>query len=879
MSSRIAFQTQLASIMEVLANAAVAEICKLVDDDYAVISLQMSQCQRENKALKRKLHLLELRMARGCAERRIRESSLNRASRIQVSATPSDKYRGPSSDLFPNQDELYSRQLSEDIWRDREPSGTDMAVVRPVVKDDENVAGDSGMTEPNTVLVKAETSDEGPPPQELFIREDGVAEAASESGEAGYAAVQVDKDDHHSRTRRQALEVSGSNKLLKSEPQYENTEGLSQEPLGGERGAEFGVSGECGPLGELFVQGGDDADPQQPSCSYIMSDSKTASQSEHLPQRPEVIEVESAEEGDDLSVWDSSKMAGRRQALQRYTTASTAEIIGSVNLPTASQRQVTSNLSALASTSSVGQDMDSWQHAKSISMYQPRVGRPRNERVPHEKLFTCNYCGKAFNRPKKVEIHQRIHTGEKPFRCNTCGKFFAEAGNLKKHQKVHTGERPYSCTQCGKTFAWIRNLKTHQQKYHPDISGSFLSLLPLQKTEEDEPDVLFIKEELADQGRREGQPPGGLSVQDGFVESSTDISGGRVSSSPAQITVALSAECDELASSLMKEDGPKEEQKAIPGQSAAVQITIQNVLGSQSPASLHPREPNLPHRGAASAAGVKVWDLPSAEPSLQGAAQSNSSLLSNTSDPRRKRPVAIEVLETDNTLYERPAELETFFTRWATNNSSASQPSCSYTVDEDPDCVLVQAGALSVRGTQEGLDGISPLQDARGPVRVEAEWTSAPISRRAQTQQTSHYNRTDGVPLEAANRTNLTQSIPKITMSPQTLTNLAQPGVSLAGLQLPKRMEKGKRKNYICKYCGKAFTGLSNVEAHQRVHTGEKPFKCETCGKLFTEAGNLKKHQRVHTGEKPYTCNRCGKRFAWICNLRTHQQSASCGGI
>ncbi|XP_035387452.1 uncharacterized protein si:ch211-89o9.6 isoform X3 [Electrophorus electricus] len=268
MSSRIAFQTQLASIMEVLANAAVAEICKLVDDDYAVISLQMSQCQRENKALKRKLHLLELRMARGCAERRIRESSLNRASRIQVSATPSDKYRGPSSDLFPNQDELYSRQLSEDIWRDREPSGTDMAVVRPVVKDDENVAGDSGMTEPNTVLVKAETSDEGPPPQELFIREDGVAEAASESGEAGYAAVQVDKDDHHSRTRRQALE----------------------------------------------------------------------------------------------------------------------------------------------------------------------------------------------------------------------------------------------------------------------------------KTEEDEPDVLFIKEELADQGRREGQPPGGLSVQDGFVESSTDISGGRVSSSPAQITVALSAE-------------------------------------------------------------------------------------------------------------------------------------------------------------------------------------------------------------------------------------------------------------------------------------------------------------------------------------------------
>lgn len=110
MSSRIAFQTQLASIMEVLANAAVAEICKLVDDDYAVINLQMTQCQRENKALKRKLHILELKMARGFAERRI--SLLNRTNRVQVSAALSDKYRNQTNGVYDHATlcEIFCRQ-------------------------------------------------------------------------------------------------------------------------------------------------------------------------------------------------------------------------------------------------------------------------------------------------------------------------------------------------------------------------------------------------------------------------------------------------------------------------------------------------------------------------------------------------------------------------------------------------------------------------------------------------------------------------------------------------------------------------------------------------------------------------------------------------
>uniref|UniRef100_A0A8C7GTC7 Zinc finger protein 768 n=1 Tax=Oncorhynchus kisutch TaxID=8019 RepID=A0A8C7GTC7_ONCKI len=63
-SNCVVFHTQIASIMEVLANAAVAEICKVVDDDYEVFRLEITQSQKENRALRRKLQLLEMKVSR-----------------------------------------------------------------------------------------------------------------------------------------------------------------------------------------------------------------------------------------------------------------------------------------------------------------------------------------------------------------------------------------------------------------------------------------------------------------------------------------------------------------------------------------------------------------------------------------------------------------------------------------------------------------------------------------------------------------------------------------------------------------------------------------------------------------------------------------------
>lgn len=251
---------------------------------------------------------------------------------------------------------------------------------------------------------------------------------------------------------------------------------------------------------------------------------------------------------------------------------------------------------------------------------------------------------------------------------------------------------------------------------------------------------------------------------------------------------------------------------------------------------------------------------------------------SPTNQPLLSRDkTATEMSGTDCLLYDRPAEPQTSFMHWPTH------PSCSYTEsDQDQDCMLVQSETVSsIRSSKGGRDGASSTRThavrntAEGPIREDERWKQTAILRQSQTEASGHASRPEVIQSETASRTKPSY----FTVIPQMMSNLSQPGASLARLQLPKHMEKGRRKSYVCKYCGKAFPGLSNVVAHQRVHTGERPFKCDTCGKLFTEAGNLKKHQRVHTGEKPFICPRCGKRFAWICNLKTHQQSASCGGV
>ncbi|XP_042167862.1 hypermethylated in cancer 1 protein-like [Oncorhynchus tshawytscha] len=494
MANGMVFHTQIASIMEVLANAAVGEICKLVDDDYAVFRLEMSQCQKENRTLRRKLQLLELKVARERAEGTMRERVVaSRPSSVKIL----DRYRGMTrgEGHLTEGHKSFVKPIKNNSWRDDqsitvdEGSGTSTQHVIMIESAEAEAAGPG---------VKMERSEGDEDPQHSRDIQTGAPSVATEDPIT--APVQP-------RTRSSITEVSGTpNAVLKSKT---DTETLTRRLL--HTGSDHRSDPErlgCPPAPSseyllvfhqnqrrVHSRGDGDGDTldtgrDDPSCSYATEmdpgnmplgletqtdlsrgDWNQYSSSVYsegcLDKKGEVIivdEVTVKVEGDASPTLNADRHLGDGHSQTRDFLDYRESLETNSNVVTHSPIQFRDS----DPVSTLMEPSDSHNHAifgqvlNSNDRARAQVqGGGATSGNGKEKLFLCTFCNKGFSCPQKVEIHQRVHTGVKPFSCTQCHMRFAQARDLKRHQRVHTGEKPYSCTQCEKRFSRQDHLKMH----------------------------------------------------------------------------------------------------------------------------------------------------------------------------------------------------------------------------------------------------------------------------------------------------------------------------------------------------------------------------------------------------------------------------------